>query len=280
MARHPLYARLRRRAGVQRRRGALHPDARGGVHLSAPLRNHRGGQRGDRDLHQALQQQLASPAPRVHDPGPGSREAQPKGGLMFKPSTCPENRNRYTPTYSSWLKPSRDLVQHHHPESHPPRLLLLRHAAQGEDPPLHRPLQPRRPALPVGPPPQIPSFTRSREYAWLFLGHDTRGEGRAELVARPLSLGYLDHFPPPVARSTGIVCRYSCRPSHDLSNTVVIDAAAASVQDFGPPLQRRPTLLRVLIVSLQSCRLLLGLRRNPRVSMPRWLLLLRRNLRN
>ena len=32
---------------------------------------------------------------RVHDPGPCPREAQPEGGLMFKPSTCPENRNPY-----------------------------------------------------------------------------------------------------------------------------------------------------------------------------------------
>ena len=31
----------------------------------------------------------------VHDPGPRPREAQPKGGLMFKPSPCPETRVRY-----------------------------------------------------------------------------------------------------------------------------------------------------------------------------------------
>ncbi len=54
MARHPLHARLRGRAGV-----------------------------------------LASPAARVHDPGPRPPEAQPKGGLMFRPSSCPENRVRY-----------------------------------------------------------------------------------------------------------------------------------------------------------------------------------------
>ena len=95
MARHPLHTRLRGRAGVQRRRGALHPHPQGGVHLSAPLRNPRGGQGGDRGLHQALQQRLAPPAARVPDPGPCSREAQPKGGLMFRPSTCPENRNRF-----------------------------------------------------------------------------------------------------------------------------------------------------------------------------------------
>ncbi len=76
--------------------GALHPDAQGGVHLSAPLRNPRGGQSGDRGLRQVLQQRLAPAAARVHDPGPGPREAQPEGGMMFKPSTCPENRNRYT----------------------------------------------------------------------------------------------------------------------------------------------------------------------------------------
>ena len=64
-------------------------------HRSAPLRNPRGGQSGDRGLYRALQQRLASPAAWVHDPGPCSPEAQPKGGLMFKPSTCPENRNRY-----------------------------------------------------------------------------------------------------------------------------------------------------------------------------------------
>ena len=96
VARHPLHARLCGRTGVQRRRGALHPDLQGGVHLSAPLRNPRGGQSGDRGLHQALQQRLAPPAARVHDPGPRPREAQPESGLMFKPSTCPENRVRYT----------------------------------------------------------------------------------------------------------------------------------------------------------------------------------------
>ena len=90
------------RAGAQRRRGALHPDAQGGVHPSAPLRNPRGGQSGDRGLHRALQQRLASPAARVHDPGPRPREAQPEGGLMSKPSTCPENRSRYTRSCSGW----------------------------------------------------------------------------------------------------------------------------------------------------------------------------------
>ena len=44
-------------------------------------------------------------------------------------------------------QPGRDLVQHHHPEGHPPRLLLLGHPTQGEDPPLHRQLQPRRASL-------------------------------------------------------------------------------------------------------------------------------------
>ena len=83
--------------GVQRRRGALHPDVQGGMHLSAPLRNPRGGQSGDRGLHRTLQQRLAPPAARVHDPGPRPREAQPEGGLMSKSSTCPEYRNRYTP---------------------------------------------------------------------------------------------------------------------------------------------------------------------------------------
>ena len=87
--------RLRGRTGVQRCRGALHPHAQGGVHLSAPLRYPRGGQSSDRGFHRALQQRLAPPAPRVHDPGPRPREAQPKGGLMFKPSTCPENPDRY-----------------------------------------------------------------------------------------------------------------------------------------------------------------------------------------
>ncbi len=53
-------------------------------------------QSSDRGLHRALQQRLAPPAPRVHDLGPCSREAQPSGGMMFTPSTCPENRNRYT----------------------------------------------------------------------------------------------------------------------------------------------------------------------------------------
>ena len=36
--------------------------------------------------------------------------------------------------------------RHHHPEGRPPQLLLLGRPAQGEDPPLHQPLQPRRPA--------------------------------------------------------------------------------------------------------------------------------------
>ena len=80
---------------LQRRRGALHPHAQGGVHLSARLREPRGGQSGDRDLYRALQQRLAPPAARVHDPGPCSREAQPKGGLMFEPSTCPEIRDHH-----------------------------------------------------------------------------------------------------------------------------------------------------------------------------------------
>ena len=95
VARHPLDARLRGRAGVQRRRGALHPDTQGGVHLPARLRNARGGQSGDRGLRRALQQWLAAPAARVHDPGPCPREVQPEGGLMFRPSTCPGNRDRY-----------------------------------------------------------------------------------------------------------------------------------------------------------------------------------------
>ena len=38
---------------------------------------------------------LIPPAARVHDPGPRPRDAQPEGGLMLKPSTCPENRDRY-----------------------------------------------------------------------------------------------------------------------------------------------------------------------------------------
>ena len=42
-----------------------------------------------------LQQRLAPPAARVHHPGPCSRQVQPKGGVMFRPSPCPENRNRY-----------------------------------------------------------------------------------------------------------------------------------------------------------------------------------------
>ncbi len=88
--------RLRRRAGVQRRRRALPPDAQGGVHPSARLRNPRGGQSGDRGLHRTLQQRLAPPAARLHNPDPCPQEAQPQGGLMFRPSTCPENRDRYT----------------------------------------------------------------------------------------------------------------------------------------------------------------------------------------
>ena len=56
----------------------------------------RGGQSGDRDLYRAVQQQLAPPTARVHDPGPCPQEAQPKGGLMFKPFTCPEIRDRYS----------------------------------------------------------------------------------------------------------------------------------------------------------------------------------------
>ena len=67
-----------------------HVAKKGGVHLSAPLRNARGGQRSDRRLHRVLQHRLAPPAARVHDPGPCSREVQPKGGLMFKPPTCPD----------------------------------------------------------------------------------------------------------------------------------------------------------------------------------------------
>ena len=55
-------------------------------------RNPRGGQSGDRGLHPVLQQKLAPPAARVHDPGPCTREGQPEGGLMFKSSTCPENQ--------------------------------------------------------------------------------------------------------------------------------------------------------------------------------------------
>ena len=68
---------------------------KGGVHLSARLRDPRGGQGSDRRLHRTLQQRLAPPATRVHDPGPRPREVQPKGGLMFKPPTCPENRVQY-----------------------------------------------------------------------------------------------------------------------------------------------------------------------------------------
>ena len=48
----------------------------------------------------ALQQRPAPPAARVHDPGPCPREVHPKGGLMLKPSTCPENRDRYTPIHA------------------------------------------------------------------------------------------------------------------------------------------------------------------------------------
>ena len=83
------------RAGVQRRRRALHPDAQGGVHPLARLRNPRGGQGSDRGLHRALQQRLASPAARVSNPGSRPREAQPQGGLMFRPAPCPEDRVRY-----------------------------------------------------------------------------------------------------------------------------------------------------------------------------------------
>ena len=74
----------------------LHPHAQGGVHPSAPLRNPQGGQSGDRGLHPSLQRRLAPAAARLHDPGPCPREAQPEGGLMFRPSTCSENRDRYT----------------------------------------------------------------------------------------------------------------------------------------------------------------------------------------
>ena len=37
---------------------------------------------GDRGLHRSQQQRLASPAPRVHDPGPRPRDVQPESGLM------------------------------------------------------------------------------------------------------------------------------------------------------------------------------------------------------
>ena len=44
-------------------------------------------------------------------------------------------------------QPGRDLVPCHYAGGHPPRLLFFRHPTPGEDPPLHRPLQPRCPAL-------------------------------------------------------------------------------------------------------------------------------------
>ena len=54
-------------------------------------------------------------------------------------------RPRYHIHFHSHLlllaQPGRDLVQHHHPESNPPRLLLLGRPTQGKDPPLHRALQ-------------------------------------------------------------------------------------------------------------------------------------------
>ena len=69
------------------------------------LRNARVGQRGDRGLRRALQQRLAAPAARVHDPGPCPREVQPEGGLMFRPSTCPGNQDRTTLCRLSFYTP-------------------------------------------------------------------------------------------------------------------------------------------------------------------------------
>ena len=63
---------------IRARRGALHPHTKGGVHLSARLRNPRGSQSGNRSLRRALQQRLASAAARLHDPGSCPREAQPE----------------------------------------------------------------------------------------------------------------------------------------------------------------------------------------------------------
>ena len=73
------------------------------------------------------------------------------------PTSTPALSAGYPATLSSPLhphlrllaQPGRDLVPPHHAEGHPPRLLLFRHPTQGEDPPLHRPLQPRHPTLPV-----------------------------------------------------------------------------------------------------------------------------------
>jgi len=42
----------------------------------------------------------------VHDPGPCPREAQPTGGLMLQPSTCPENPVRYRPSLRLALQKS------------------------------------------------------------------------------------------------------------------------------------------------------------------------------
>ena len=75
-----------------------------------------------------------------------------------------------TTSTSPHLPPGPGLVQHHHPEGHPPRSFSGRHPTQGEDPPLHRPLQRLRAAL-CGLPPQTPS--RSRDYVQLSLGQDT-----------------------------------------------------------------------------------------------------------
>ena len=95
LARDPLDGLVRRRAGVQRRRGTLHADAEGRVPVPPRLREPRGGQAGDRCVHRTLQPRVAPGAARVSDPGPGPSGAHPEGG-MIRPPICPGNRNRYT----------------------------------------------------------------------------------------------------------------------------------------------------------------------------------------
>ena len=76
-ARDPLDGLVRRRAGVQRRRGTLHADAEGRVPVPPRLREPRGGQAGDRCVHRTLQPRVAPGAARVSVPRPRSVRSSP-----------------------------------------------------------------------------------------------------------------------------------------------------------------------------------------------------------
>ena len=87
----------------------------------------------------------------------------------------PRYHLHFTPTYASWLNQVEIWFHLITQKAIRPGSFASVTQLKAKIRRLHRPLQPRCPAPLCGPRPPTPSFTRSRDYAWLFPGQNTRG---------------------------------------------------------------------------------------------------------